>query len=165
MCLFLASCASRSVRAQDSKPEFRVTVKNAEDQVAVLEENSQTVIDIQSETGIGTAAFELVAGSMPDTLLLRLHLRGLEEFRIISSQTALGASVASGEAGLPVERIVLPALELPILPAHPLWMDIQTISESSHIPLDEGFFEIKIPREFLRNAGTSFEVRWIDFYR
>ena len=44
--LFLASCASQSVNAQESNPEFRVTVKNADDIVAILDDNSRTVVDI-----------------------------------------------------------------------------------------------------------------------
>lgn len=164
--LFLVSCASQPVNAQDSKPEFRVTVKNSGDEIAVLEENSKTVIEIFSGFGIGSASLTLVSGTMPDSILLRLHLKGLEEFRLISAQTTLSASVPSGEAGQPVsERIVSSASEYPILPGHPLWMNIEFVSEVNNIPLEEGYFEIKIPHEFIRNAGASFEVRWVDFYR
>ncbi len=164
--LFLASCASQTVRAQDSKPEFRVTLKNGDDKVAILDEHAQTIIEIHSDFGIGSASFELVAGSMPETLLLRLHLKGLEEFRITSSQTVLSASVSGGEAGQPVsERIVSSMGEFPILPGHPLWMNVVVVADNTNIPLHEGFFEVKIPREFIRNAGASFEIRWVDFYR
>ena len=164
--LFLASCASQSVNAQESKPEFRVSVKNADDKISILDENSQTIIEIYSDIGIGSASFELVSGTMPDTLLLRLHLKGLEDFQLISAQATLGASVPSGEAGQPVsERIVSSASEVPILPTHPLWMNIEIVSENKHIPLEEGYFEIEVPPQFIRNAGASFEVKWIDFYR
>ena len=163
--LFLASCASQSVNAQESKPEFRVSVKNADDTVSILDENSQTIIEIHSDLGIGSASFELISGTMPNSILLRLHLKGLEDFQLISPQTTLGASVASGEAGLPVERIVSSASEFPILPTHPLWIGIEIVAENKHIPLEEGYFEITIPQEFIRSAGVSFEVKWIDFYR
>jgi len=166
MCVFLASCASRNVRAQDSKPEFRVTLKNGDDKITILDENSQTVIDILSPTGIGSAAFELGSGTMPDALLLRLHLKGLEEIQLISTNVAVSASVSTGEAVFPVsERIVSPGVELPIGSVHPLWMAIQIVSENKNIPLEEGYFEVRVPREFIRSAGTSFEVRWVDFYR
>lgn len=166
MCLFLVSCASRNVSAQDSKPEFRVTVKNKDDKITILDENSQTVIEIHSDIGIGSATFELVSGTMPDTLLLRLHLIGLEDLRVISSEATVSASVSAGEAAFPVsERIVSSNVEFPILSVHPLWVNIEIVSENKNVPLEEGYFEITIPREFIRNAGTSFEVRWIDFYR
>jgi hypothetical protein len=166
MCLFLISCASQPVSAQDSQPKFRVMTKNADDKITVLDENSQTIIDIKSDFGIGSASFELISGTMPDSILLRLHLKGLEDFQLISDQTTLGASVPSGEAGSPVgERIVSSTVEVPILPAHPLWMNIEIVSENKHIPLQEGYFKITVPREFIRNVGNSFEVKWVDFYR
>lgn len=166
ICLFLVSCASQNASAQDSKPEFRVTVKNADDKISILDENSQTVIDIHSDFGIGSASFELVSATMPDTILLRLHLKGLEDFQLISSATTLAVSISSGDVfNVTNQRIISPNAERPILSLDPLWMNIEIVSEDKHIPLQEGYFEITIPRPFLRNAGTSFEVNWIDFYR
>jgi len=166
MCLFLNSCASQPVNAQDSKPEFKVTAKNADDAIAILDEDSQTVIDIHSDFGIGSASFELVSGSMPDTLLLRLHLKGLEDFQLISSQATVAASLSSGQVfNLISQRVVETNAEYSILSIHPLWLNIEIVSENRKIPLEEGYFEITLPREFIRNAGNSFEVKWIDFYR
>jgi len=166
MCLFLISCASQPASAQDSKPEFRVTAKNADDRITVLDEDSQTVIDIHSDFGIGSASFELVSGSMPDPLLLRLHLKGLEDFQLISSQTIVAASISSsGVFHFISQRVVSSTLDQPILSIDPLWMNIDIVSENRKIPLEEGYFEITLPREFIRNAGNSFEVKWIDFYR
>ena len=166
MCLFLVSCASQPANAQDSKPEFRVTTKNADDKITVLDEESRTVIDIHSDFGIGSASLELVSGSMPTILLLRLHLKGLEEFQIISSQTTIAASFSSGQVfNIINQRVVSPDKERPLLMIDPLWMDIDIVSADRDIPLDEGYFEIAVPGEFLRNAGDFFEIKWIDFYR
>ncbi len=164
--LFLVSCASQPVNAQDSRPEFRVTVKNPDDTISILDENSQTIIDIHSDFGIGSASFELVSGTMPDSILLRLHLKGLEDFQLISAQTTLAASIASGDVfKITNQRIISSNTEHPILSIDPLWMNIEIVSENKHIPLEEGYFEITIPQGFIRNAGASFEVKWIDFYR
>ena len=164
--LTLVSCASQSANAQDSKPEFRVTPKNADDTIAVLDENSQTVMDIHSDTGIGSASFELVSGSMPDAILLRLHLKGLEEFQLISKQDNVSASVSSGGVFNGTnERVLFFNSEVPIGSIHPLWMDIRIVSASKETPLADGYFEITVPREFLRKAGNSFAISWIDFYR
>jgi len=166
MCLFLVSCASQRVRAQDSKPEFKVSVKNSDDKIAILDEDSQTVIDIHSDFGIGSASFELVSGSMPDALLLRLHLKGLEDFQLISSQTTIAASISSGQVfNINSQRVIESNAGYPILSIHPLWLNIEIVSENREIPLEEGYFEITLPREFIRKAGSSFEVQWIDFYR
>lgn len=166
MCLFLTSCASQSVSAQDSRPVFRVTTKNANDKIAFLNKVSYTIIDLQSDFGIGSASFELVSGSMPDTLLLRLHLKGLEDFQLISSQTTIAASISSGGVfNITSQRVISSNLEHPILTIDPLWMNIDIVSENRKIPLEEGYFEITLPGEFIRNAGNFFEIKWIDFYR
>ena len=164
--LFLVSCSSQPVNAQDAKPEFRITVKNADDTVSILDENSQTIVDIQSDYGIGSASFELVSGTMPDSILLRLHLKGLEDFQLISATNTIAASIASGEVFNSInQKVISSNTDRPILSNDPLWMNIEIVSENKHIPLEEGYFEIEIPREFIRNAGASFEVTWVDFYR
>ena len=166
MSLLLASCASRPAGAQDSIPEFRVSVKNESDRVEVLEEDSHTVIDVYSDFGIGSASFELLSGSMPDTLLLRLHLTGLEEFRLISATDTVSASISSSEVfNITNQRVLIQNAEVPIGSIHPLWMNIRIVSESKDIPLAAGYFEIAVPADFLRQAGDTFEIQWIDFYR
>lgn len=166
MCLLFASCASLPDNALDARPEFRVSTKKQGDKVSVLAEDSQTVIEIYSETGIGSAGFELISGAMPKYIVLRLHLRGLEEFRLISSQVVVAASISSsGVLNTNHQRIISSNLEFPILSVHPLWLNIEIISNSTKIPLEDGYFEITLPAEFLREAGTSFEIQWIDFYR
>ena len=166
VCLFLVSCASQPADAQTEPTEFRVRAKNADDIISLLQENSQTIIDIQSDFGIGSATFDLISGNMPQTILVRLHTTGLEDFRVISSEATVGASVPTGEAGILVnQRIVLSTGELPIFSVHPMWLKIETISNSKKIPLEDGHFEITIPQAFLRKAGTSFDIKWIDFYR
>lgn len=166
MSLFIASCASQSADAQDAKPEFRIAAKNKADRITVLDENTRTVIDIRSDFGIGSASLELVSGSMPDTLLIRLHLKGLEQFQLVSAQDTVSASVSSGEVfNVTNERLLFFNAEVPIGSLHPLWMDIRIVSASKHIPLDDGYFEVTVPREFIRKAGISFETKWIDFHR
>ena len=46
-----------------------------------------------------------------------------------------------------------------------LWLKIEIASDSQKIPVQDGYFEIVIPKEFIQQAGKSFEIQWIDFYR
>lgn len=161
MSLPLIACASQPVRAQASQPEFRVTAKNPDDIVGIHREDTRTVLDVQSDFGIGSASIELLSGTMPDTLLLRLHITGLEDFELTSQAATVTASLPS--RGLFASRQHV--TDIPILPTHPLWLDIQIVSTSTKIPLEDGYFEIVLPPGFLRNAGAAFEIKWIDFYR
>jgi len=153
----LISCGGASAGAQPEEPGFIVITKNTDDQVDIQYENGVALIDIQSPTGIGSATFELESGTMPGNMLLRLHLRGLEGFRLKSAQDQISASVSSGDAGeMNSQTILSSGTESPLLPGNPLWMDIQR---------EEGYFEVTVSQEFIQNAGKMFEIEWIDFYR
>ena len=153
--------------AQAEEPAFIIITKNPEDQVSVAYENGTAQIDVQSPTGIGSATFELESGTMPEIMTLRLHLKGLEQFRLLSPQDQIAASISSGD---PLhanhETILSSGAESQLLPGHPLWIEIEIVSNAEKtIPLEEGYFEVTIPQEFIRNVDKTFEVEWIDFYR
>ena len=167
--IFLVSCASQPANAQaGGEPVFNVTTKNQDDQLDIKHENGVTTVDIHSPTGIGSATFELESGSMPDQLILRLHLTGLEEFRLISDQATLAAHGSSNEVfNVTGQSVIAAGNEYSITPIDPLWTKVEIVSNQTPktIPLREGYFEITVPQEFLRSAGNSFEIQWIDFYR
>ena len=167
--IFLISCASQPANAQaGGEPVFNVTTKNQDDQIEIKHENGVTTVDIHSPTGIGSATFELESGSMPEQLILRLHLAGLEEFRLLSNQTTLVAYGSSHEAfNVTGQSVIAAGNEYSITPIDPLWTKVEIVSNLTPktIPLREGYFEITVPQEFIRSAGNSFEIQWIDFYR
>ena len=162
------SCASQPANAQSGdEPVFFINAKNQDDQVNIQQENGITTVDIYSDTGIGSAKLELESGGMPENMLLRMHLQGLEEIRLKSKQAVIVASgSSSGSFGINDQRVNSSGSEYSITPIDPLWMKIEIISnQAKKIPLESGYFEITVPREFLQSAGNSFEVEWIDFYR
>ena len=164
----LISCAGIPVSAQSGEPVFLVTTKNKDDQVNIQYENGIASIDIHSPSGIGSATFALESGSMPAEIILRLYLKGLEEFRLKSAEASISVSVSSSDAfNFHNQKIISAGSASPILPGHPFWMKIAIVSDQAEkkIPLEEGYFEIAIPKEFIRQAGTSFEIEWVDFYR
>lgn len=166
---FLMSCASQPANAQSGgEPVFTVTAKNQDDQIDIQQENGITTVDIHSHTGIGTAKFELESGAMPERLILRLHLTGLEEFRLISNPTTIAASGSGSETfNLTGQSVMASGNEYAITPIDPLWMKVEIVAGQADktIPLNEGHFDITVPKEFIRRAGDSFEIQWIDFYR
>jgi len=164
----LVSCGGISAGAQPEEPGFIVITKHPDDQVDIQYQNGTSLIDIQSPAGVSSAAFELESGRMPDHMVLRLHLKGLEGFRLTSAQDRISASVSGGDSGQVEEQILLSAgTESPLPPGHPLWMEIQIVSSQAEnrIPLEDGYFEVEVPQEFIQSAGKTFEIEWIDFYR
>ena len=166
--LCLTSCASRPANAQSGEPVFAVTTENPDDQIDIKNEKGISTVDIHSPTGIGSARFVLESGTMPERVVMRLHLKGLEELRLVSDQTTIAASASSSNLfRITDQRIISSGNEYSITPIDPLWMKIEIVSSQAieTIPLKDGYFEITISNEFIQNSGDSFEIQWIDFYR
>ncbi len=165
--LFLIACADQSARAQSqSEPVFSVTARNTDDDILLRFKDNTTTLEIHSPFGIGSAKFKLESGDMPQQIVVQLHLQGLEEFRLISDQVTIAASVSSS-AGLKAQsqRKISGDSGQVMLAFDPLWLNIQIISDSQQIPLEAGYFEILFPKAFVQDSGGSFEIQWIDFYR
>lgn len=109
--------------------------------------------DITSPTGIGSGQLSLEAGEWPDPLLLRLHLAGLEEFKLAAGESLLQLSVSSGP-----ERTVrqVDAAGQELSPDHPYWLDVS---------FGEGYFDLLVPPALLLPDVETLALSWIDFYR
>jgi hypothetical protein len=166
--LVLLACEGQVGNAQSGGAVALVSVKNPQDQVNIFVENGLTVIDVESSVGIGSAEFGLDSGTKPRAIVVRLHVAGLEEFRLSSGQTAIAVSVASSSLFRVFnQRIISAGKESPITSLDPLWMNVRIVSDQMipKIPLENGYFEITIPQKFIDEAGDSFQMQWIDFYR
>ena len=164
----LISCTAPNGPSSEGVPEFRIMSAKQEDVIAVANENGATILDVQSFSGIGSATIELVSGTISETMMVRLHTKGLEEFRLFFDETTVAASVPSGDGfGDANERILSAGEEIPITSLHPLWMNVEIISNQAtqRIPLEIGYFEITFPDEFSKDAQNSFEISWVDFFR
>ena len=164
----LWACANQAGNGQSEDPVFMITVKNQQDRVNLQHENGAMIIDINSSVGIGSAEFELESGAIPQNIVVQLHIGGLEEFRLSSEQTTIAVSVASSSLfTIYDQRIISSGKETPIASSDSYWMSIRVVSGQStpKVPLENGYFEITVPKEFIDNAGNSFQMQWIDFYR
>lgn len=166
--IFLAACATKPDLSSWENPDFKITISNPEDTVSVTSEEGISLIDIDSPGGIGSAHFELVSGTWPEKITARLHLKGLEEFRLSYDETLITASISSSSAfNTSSQKVLLSDGEYPTLPGHPLWLEIKIVSDQTveKIPLEEGYFEITFPDEFNKEFGNSFDIQWVDFFR
>jgi hypothetical protein len=146
---------------------FAVAAEGAGNQLAVNLEGEAVVIDVHSQRGIGAATVELISGAAPKTIVMRLYLKGLEEFRLSYGQREITGRVSSGDSSVDQSVASPDAGEQPITNASRFWMNITIISDqaTAHIPLDQGYFEIRLPEEVLQEGRRLFAIRWVDFYR
>jgi hypothetical protein len=163
--VFLVACSENPGTVQDD-PGFSVQSQNIDDRIAFQHRDDRTIIDIISPSGISSAKFALKSGQMPGQIHIWLHLEGLEGFRLISDQVTVAASIpSSGGLNDQIQMKITSEREEPMGQFDPFRLKLDIVSNSEEIPLQDGYFEIIIPKGFLQQAGNSFEIQWIDFFR
>ena len=166
--ILMAGCAAPPGAPETPAPVIRVTAEGDGNKLTVSSEGETAIFDVQSESGIGSATIELVSGGFPENIILRLHVKGLEEFQLTYGGTVISATVSSSDNRSIFQSLATPEeSERPITPDNPSWLDIATVSDQakSRIPLDQGYFEITLPKGLLSARDRSFSIQWIDFYR
>ena len=74
----LAACAMPPAAAP-AEPQFAVATDKPDNVVETVVEDGRLLVDVQSASGIGSAGIRAADGEMPSTVLMRFHLRGLEQ--------------------------------------------------------------------------------------
>ena len=118
-------------------------------------DKDRTVFDVKSPFGISQAVIERADDEWPKAVVLRLHLKGLENFRASNGKVTLDAAVSSQggqDEGAHVEgrqggrsRWTRKAR---------FWTDIRIVGgdgkPAKEIPLKDGYFEMTLPQGVLR---------------
>ena len=166
--ILIAGCSAPTGAAEMPTPVFAVSAEGDGNEIKVNVEDGTAIADVRSRRGIGSATVELVSGTLPENIVIRLHLKGLEQFRLVYDQTAIIASVSSGEGGSVGQSVGAPdGDERPIAPGSPFWVAIRIVPDQAtpYVPIEVEYFEITLPDDFLQGEHRSFSIRWIDFYR
>jgi hypothetical protein len=142
-----------------------IAAKKPADQIKVKIEGDTATVDVSSQSGIGGATVTLTKGRWPTTVILRLHLSGLESLAVSNGKVKLTGSVLSHSGN--TKRLYLteegkdgerePGTEIKVLDA--------AGKPVKGLPDKGGYFEIKLPKALLDGGPKSLELGWIDFYR
>jgi hypothetical protein len=168
ICVFVVVVVSiASAAVADDTPPFKITTKRDTDRVDVKIEKGKATFSVHSPFGISHATIERTSEKWPDAVMLRLHLKGLENFRVTNDKVKLEAAVSSQNGKV---RIWKDGKEDAVLDAKsPYWMEIRTVGgdgkPAKAIPLKDGYFEMSLPRAFFEGNPKAITVKWIDFYR
>lgn len=158
-------------RAPAAPAVVSATSRRPDTQVTVTQTLTQTLLVVTSPGGIGAADVEVEPGVWPPRLVIRLHLAGLEQFRLIYGDTIITAAAAS--VGQPVimqqmSRVSAPQVEETLTDASRFWLPVRLATATgagAQIPFKNGFFELELPPDFWAGDYRSFHFEWIDFYR
>ena len=158
-------------QASPAQAVITATPRRPDAQIEVTQTPTQTLLTVVSQGGIGEADVSLTPGAKPARLIFRLHLRGLEQFRLIYGDTLITAAVAS--AGQPIVRqqrslLSAPGTEESLTAASRFWLPLRLVTDTAgeaRIPLENGFFELEAPPDLLAGDTRAFRFEWIDFFR
>ena len=103
----MISLLSGLAHSADPPPTFKITTMRDTDKVVVTVDKQKTLLDIHSLSGISHAVIERRGAEWPESMVLRLHLTGLESFQIKSGDTTLHASVSSQGGDKPVREYAI----------------------------------------------------------
>jgi hypothetical protein len=89
-----------AVSTAADKPLYKITTKRDNDKVEVKTEKDKVIFSVHSPFGISNAVIERTGEAWPDDVVLRLHLKGLENFKITGGTMKLegSASLQDGKA-------------------------------------------------------------------
>jgi hypothetical protein len=157
--LLLGIAASLGFAAEGEQPQFKVTTKKKDDAVEVRADKDKAVFVVKSPFGISQAVIERRDGNWPQTVVLRLHLKGLESFRVSNGKVTLDAAV-SVQDDKPKVRLWKDGKEDALLDEKsPFWTDIRIIGGDGKpargLPLKDGYFEVTLPRSLFEGNPKS----------
>ncbi len=162
----LAACAQPLIVGPangGAAPEFAVAVDKPGDRMTVTADADRTIFDVWSPSGIGSAGVRLAAGDMPPSVVMRFHLRGLEQMTFSYGDTIVTLSVPSGGDAPVLQSVLQAGQEQSIGPESPYWMEVVQMEPSDGS--DGGYFQVTAPQAFSTSPATNFTMGWIDFYR
>jgi hypothetical protein len=127
------------------------------------------VFVVKSSFAIRQVVIERESKQWPDTVMLRLHVKGLVCFRASHGEAALDAAAAIQEGKVKL-RLGKDAKENALLDQKsPFWTAIRTVGgdgkPATELPLKDGYFEVTLPRVFFEANPKSIILNWIDCCR
>jgi hypothetical protein len=164
----LMLAAATSAAAADDAPPLKVAMQRDDDRVDVRIDRGRITLDVYSPRGISRATIQRTGARWPDSLVLRLHLKGLEHFRVGSGKVRLEGAV-SVEGGKPQLRLWNEGFEdRPLDEKSDYWIDVQLLDAKAPpapAAIEGGYFELQLPPALFVANPASITVAWIDFYR
>ncbi len=105
---------------------------------------------------------------MASTRRVSVALEGVGKPKDYSWTDTIEASVSSNDKVSRVRQWKDKAENL-LAPQNPYWIEIQMIGSdqktANTIPLQNGYFEMRLPKILFEGNPESITIEWIDFYR
>ncbi len=133
-----------------------------------LKRGDTVIFHIYNPSGIGDATISLTSGKMPETVLVRLYVNGLEGLELSYGDVQISASAPAN--GPITEKVHLAGGEADLAPDNHYWIDIQPLPAQEGglfigDPMIPASYLLTLPEDFHTSQSTRFTLKWVDFYR
>lgn len=165
MDLLLGRLSGLRAQWETEHPPFVAEVGREGSRVQFSTEGDRTIIDIASEFGIDKATIRRESPKWPTSMLVRLHLSGLELFNVSNGAFSVDWSVFS--TGDNSSRVFLRngVNETPLDEKSPYYTPVRIVGGNGKIPLKNGYFEVPLSAKLFEKNPVEITLEWIDFYR
>jgi hypothetical protein len=164
VCMRAGADGSGSSSKEPAK--FKTSTRKNDDSIDVQMEKDKAIVDVKSASGISSGTIERQDEKWPEKVVLRLNLKGLESFKASNGKVTLEAAV-SNQLKVRQWKDGKEGDELDAKSAH--WMDVSIIGAdgkpAKQIPLQQGYFEITLPKAFFDGNPKTITLNWVDFAR
>jgi hypothetical protein len=167
--LALLYFGASTTTADDSKSIFKITLGKRDDVAAIRADKDKATVTVESPFGISRMDLERRAENWPKVVVVRLRVKGLENFKVTSGKTRLEGA-AGVRDGKPEVRLWKDGDEkAPLDAKSPFWVKVNIVDgagqAAKEVPVKDGFFELTLPAALFEGNPKSITVSWIDFYR
>lgn len=153
------------IKLAQSASMFDIKTKKPADQVKMTLDKGTATLDVSSQNGIGGATITLAKGQWPTTVIVRLHLGGLESFAISNGKAKLTGSVLSHSGNTKRLYLTDDRNEGEREAGTTIKVFDAAGKPAKGLPGKGGYFEITLPNALFEDKPKSLELGWIDFYR
>jgi hypothetical protein len=160
-CLLLTACVAVPLQPVT----YNVAPGKEDAEVTYQVSSGDVTIEVRSQSGIGSAQLAQTGGPAPTSVMMRLYLKGLEQFTFEYPAATVTAEVSSHDGSVSESVSIQSGAAQAIDPSSPYWMTVTINAADPTIPLKDGYFGVQAPKAFLTSASREFFLRWVDFYR
>jgi hypothetical protein len=159
------------VRAEEISPsQSSVRVRllgpvQGDGNIQVVAQSGRTMIEIRSDRGIGRLEMTRGMCAWPTSMLVRLHLGGLECFVVEREGLSVAWAVSSTGNHEAMVSLRQADNERPLDEESPYYTPVRIVGGNGRIPLQDGYFEIVLPAKLFEGNPQALTLRWVDFFR
>ncbi|MGI9240845.1 MAG: hypothetical protein ACR2RV_08590 [Verrucomicrobiales bacterium] len=162
---WIVTVSELGLAGDNGRPNLEAETQRADSRIEFASSGDEVVADVHSKSGIGSATITRNGEAWPETMKIRLRLRGLESFKVESGETTVEWSKSSTGQQNSHVSLRRAGKEEPVGEDSPYHSKVETVGGNGKVPLVGGYFEIALPGAVLKDNPDKIKLRWIDFYR